>query len=258
MGWQRVRGVTAVAGRRRGRRQGGGGGDGRCWPRACGVGVTGKSMLARSFHERPRLWLCTAVEQSAALFNGWRPSTSLAGAMEWMTCACARASGLRNARAWAKRGAARRGAAAGGWPHLRLVQMLRQRELHQDAMHGRVAVELADLADQLILAHFVAVVDAQIADADVRARFPLGLHIRGRVGALADQDHGEAGTQPVGHQPLRGDRALGKDRLRDGLAVDQIGRAARAGASRKEPRAREHRVLGENRSIGETKTSGKT
>ena len=75
--------------------------------------------------------------------------------------------------------------------HARFVQMLRQRQLHQNAMNGRVPVQLAHRVLQLRLRAALVEPDDGGADARLDAGILLVAHVYLTGGILADKHHRE-------------------------------------------------------------------
>ena len=128
-------------------------------------------------------------EASRPALTGWKPSTSLAGSM-------ASSTALR-------------------------VDLLGQRQLHQDAVHGRIGVELLHQRQQFGLADAVrqAVIERAHAglDRDLGLAADIGLARR----IVAGQHHRETGRDAVlRREALHLGRDLGAQLRRDGLAVD--------------------------------------
>jgi hypothetical protein len=80
----------------------------------------------------------------------------------------------------------------------RLVQMGGDGQLHQDAVDGRVSVQLVDLGEKFFLGDGRGEIESERCDADLCTRPLLGAHVGGRVTSLAHQNHGQAGNYTIG------------------------------------------------------------
>ena len=99
----------------------------------------------------------------------------------------------------------------------------RQGQLHEDPVDVRVAIERADLLDQLGLRYTVRQRDVLGAQTDFRARADLVSHVDLRRWVIAYLDDAQTGTHAAPHQggnPLRHRPA---QRARDGSAVNEGG-----------------------------------
>nr|CUV15163.1 protein of unknown function [Ralstonia solanacearum] len=110
-----------------------------------------------------------------------------------------------------------------GLQHLVAVDVLGQRQLDQDAVDARVAVQRVDAAEQVGLGQVgrVAVEDGQ--EAVVFARLDLVAHVdlAGRV--VADQDDGEAGLVAASGESGGALGGFGAELLGKRVAVDELG-----------------------------------
>ena len=102
-----------------------------------------------------------------------------------------------------------------------LVDMWRQRRLHQDAVHGRIGIETVDQREQLVLGGGRRQVVVERAEADLVAGLALVAHVDRRGGIVPDQHHRQSRLYPalglaVGHTP--GDPL--QQFLRDAFAVE--------------------------------------
>src|SRR6185312_7069627 len=73
-----------------------------------------------------------------------------------------------------------------------LVDVLRQRRLHQDAVDGRIGVELVDQREQFFLRRAARQVVVEGSEADLVAGLALVAHVHRRGGVVAHQHHSEA------------------------------------------------------------------
>ncbi len=106
-----------------------------------------------------------------------------------------------------------------------LLDLWRQRQLHQDAVDLRVAVEVIDEGEQRDLRGRGGQIVRDGADADLLAGAALVAHVNLRGRVMADLDHGEGGPPPAARQrslDLVAD--LGFDLRRQCAAVDQLRR----------------------------------
>ncbi len=79
----------------------------------------------------------------------------------------------------------------------RLLQGRWDRELHQDAVHRLVGVQLADKVQEVLLRNVCRQVMADGVHAHLFALLALALHIDAAGGILADQHHRQPGLQAV-------------------------------------------------------------
>ena len=109
-----------------------------------------------------------------------------------------------------------------GVDHRGGVDLLRQRQLDQDAMNGWVAIQPFDQGQQIVLTGFGVQPVFETAHPHVQGLAGLVAHIdfAGRI--VPDQDHGQAGLQTLERQlcHLVGD--FGPKPGRKGLAVDDL------------------------------------
>ena len=106
---------------------------------------------------------------------------------------------------------------------MRRVDVLGQRQLHQDAVHGRIAVQPGDQLQQLGFGRALGQAMVEARHAELGRDAALAPHIDLAGGIVADQHRGEAGLHALGRDQL-GDalaHALAQGR-REGLAVDQF------------------------------------
>mmetsp|Transcript_29676 Transcript_29676/g.78865 ORF Transcript_29676/g.78865 Transcript_29676/m.78865 type:complete len:409 (+) Transcript_29676:137-1363(+) len=86
---------------------------------------------------------------------------------------------------------------------LGLVDVARQRQLDQNAVHLRVSVQRAHALEQLRLRDALRVLAVDRVEADLVGRALLHPHVGARVGAIADQHHRQPGLHAVFAQQLR-------------------------------------------------------
>ena len=114
---------------------------------------------------------------------------------------------------------------AGGdrFDHLRRVDVLRQRHLHEDAVDGRVRVQRGDAVQQRLLGEIGFVLFQHRVEAHVAARLDLVAHVdvAGRV--VADDDHGQAGLVAGGGECGGAGGDVGAQLLGKFDSVDQLG-----------------------------------
>ena len=81
-----------------------------------------------------------------------------------------------------------------------LVQVLRQRQLHQDAVDSGIVIQGVDGGFQLFLGGFRRHIDGAGIHADFRAAVALvaDIDFAGRI--VADQDDGQAGSKALGFE----------------------------------------------------------
>ena len=82
------------------------------------------------------------------------------------------------------------------------VEVLRQRQLHEDAVHRRIRVQPGNVAEQFGFGRFGRQACEKGADADLLARLDLVAHVHGRGRVVAHEDHREAGRVAGGGQRL--------------------------------------------------------
>ena len=107
----------------------------------------------------------------------------------------------------------------------RRIDLRRQWQLHQDAVHGGIDVELADETEELVGAgrRRQRKVERLHADFDHGARFAAHIGFACRI--FADQDHRQTGNETMrGRQAPRLRRYGGAQLRGDRLAVDDAGR----------------------------------
>ena len=101
-----------------------------------------------------------------------------------------------------------------------LVELVRQRQLEQDAVHALVGVQRADQLGQLVRGHVAAGLVVEGLDAHLGGVLALHAHVDGRGGIVADEDRREPGLAVHGLD-------LALDLLahlrRNCLAVDDLG-----------------------------------
>mmetsp|Transcript_68604 Transcript_68604/g.174177 ORF Transcript_68604/g.174177 Transcript_68604/m.174177 type:complete len:386 (+) Transcript_68604:647-1804(+) len=104
-----------------------------------------------------------------------------------------------------------------------LVDVLRERQLHEDGMHLGVVVELLDLGKQLRLARGLLERHVHRVEVDLRSRCLLIPDVRLRVLSATHQDHGQARRDTVlPLELIREQLYLGPHIVRDGFAVDAL------------------------------------
>ncbi len=106
----------------------------------------------------------------------------------------------------------------------RRIDLRRQRQLHQDAVHGGIGVELTDKTEQLVGAGRGGQmkVERLHADFDDGARFAADIGFARRI--FADQDHRQAGDETLrGRQAPRLRRHGGAQFRGDRFAIDDPG-----------------------------------
>ena len=111
-----------------------------------------------------------------------------------------------------------------GGDDARRIDLRRQWQLHQDAVHGGIDVELADETKQLVGAGRgrQMKIERLHADFDDGARFAADIGFAGRI--FADQDHRQAGHETLrGRKPPRLRRHGGAQLRSNRLAVDDAG-----------------------------------
>ena len=111
-----------------------------------------------------------------------------------------------------------------GGDDARRIDLRRQRQLHQDAVHGGIGVELADKTEQLVGAGRgrQMKIERLHADFDDGARLAADIGFARRI--FADQDHRQAGNETLrGRQAPRLRRHGGAQLRGDRLAVDDAG-----------------------------------
>jgi hypothetical protein len=101
------------------------------------------------------------------------------------------------------------------------VEPGRKRELHQDAVHARVAPESVHQIEELPLRDGGREAMAERRDADLAARAFLATDVHMRGGIVADEDGGEPGCRPTFGQPGHAFPDLAPHRRRRCLTVDR-------------------------------------
>ena len=115
-----------------------------------------------------------------------------------------------------------------GGDHLLRVDLRRQRELHQDAVHGRIGVEPADQREQLGLGRGrrQPMIERPHAAADGHLHLAADIDLARRI--VADQHDREPGRDAaVADQPVHRVGDLAAQVRRDRLAVDDVCRHVR-------------------------------
>ena len=104
-----------------------------------------------------------------------------------------------------------------------LREVVRERQLDDDAVDLGVAVQPADRGEQFVLRHVGGEVDLLGADPDIGRCLVLLTDVDARGGVVADQDGGQSRDDPLAGQRLNPLRDLGAD-LRGGrFAVEDPG-----------------------------------
>src|SRR5690606_28820724 len=117
--------------------------------------------------------------------------------------------------------------------HLVRVHVPGQRQLHQDAVDGRVAVERVDAFKQLGLGEVGRVLLPDRMQAGLLAGGDLVAHVDLRGGVIAHQHDRQAGTYALGRQRLHALGDFFANALRQGGAVDDAcGHAWASGLAR--------------------------
>ncbi|MNH35914.1 hypothetical protein D3C79_966570 [compost metagenome] len=108
--------------------------------------------------------------------------------------------------------------------HRRFIDVGRQRQLHQDAVHGDVGVQLRDQLQHLRLTGVFRQTVLQRADANLPGPQQLvaHIHLTGRVST--HQQHGQGGENLLSGQDLNLFSNLVENQGRDGFAIDIAGR----------------------------------
>jgi hypothetical protein len=109
-----------------------------------------------------------------------------------------------------------------GLEHARHSNRRRQRQLHEDAVHRRVDVELHDPGEQFLLAHLERKFDHLGFDSDIAARTHLVAHIDRRGGIVANHDHGQRRRDAFLRERLRALRDADPHLLRNRDAVNDF------------------------------------
>ena len=84
-----------------------------------------------------------------------------------------------------------------GGDHLLLVDMLRQRQLHQNPVHLRIGVQSGDDSEQLLLGDRLGLADRRVANAHLGRSLGLARHITHAGGVLAHENHHQMRHTPV-------------------------------------------------------------
>ena len=105
--------------------------------------------------------------------------------------------------------------------------MLGQRQLHQDAVDGRIGVQLGDLVEYDLLVDVLLIDDLLGVHADGQAAIDLVLHVdlRGRV--FANQNDHQTGLVPFGRQGFHAGLEALPEFLRQCFAVNDLCRHRR-------------------------------
>ena len=107
----------------------------------------------------------------------------------------------------------------------RRIDLRRQWQLHQDAVHGGIGVELTDKAKELVGAGRGRQMKIKRLHADFDDSARLAAHVGFARRIFADQDHRQAGNETMrGCKPPRLRRHGGAQLRGDRLAVDDAGR----------------------------------
>ncbi|MPM92222.1 hypothetical protein SDC9_139357 [bioreactor metagenome] len=114
-----------------------------------------------------------------------------------------------------------------GFEHFLFVEMLRQRQLDQDAVNGRIGIQFGDLVEHHLLVDIAVIDDLFGMHADGQAAIDLVLHINlgGRV--FADQNNHQTGLVPLGRQRLNAGLEALAQFVCQRLAVDNLCRHRR-------------------------------
>src|SRR5439155_24026165 len=106
--------------------------------------------------------------------------------------------------------------------HARGVHVLRQRQLHQDAVQRGIGVERGDALEELVLAYRRWILVQARVHAGLLRGEHLVLHVHPGGGVIAREDHGESGAHAAlhkfGHLVLQ----LGANRCREGFPVQDL------------------------------------
>ena len=81
--------------------------------------------------------------------------------------------------------------------HLRLVDMLRQGQLHQNAVHLRIGIQFGNQPQQLRLRNRLRAADRRVADSDLGRGLRLTRHITHARGIVPHENHHQMGHAPV-------------------------------------------------------------
>ena len=105
----------------------------------------------------------------------------------------------------------------------RLVEAVRQRALHEDAVHGRIGVEAVDQRVELGLRRARRKLVVKRLHARLGGLLVLAPHVDLRGGIGAHEHRGEAGLRPTaGNQLAHALRHALADRPGDGRAVEDL------------------------------------
>jgi hypothetical protein len=112
------------------------------------------------------------------------------------------------------------------------VDVLRQRHLHQNSMHGRVGVQPVDAREQVFLRRRRGKPDRVARHPCLLARLALGADVDGTRRIITDKDDGEARRDPTLPQPGYLARDILAHAARDRDAVDALSGQSLPPASR--------------------------
>ena len=109
-----------------------------------------------------------------------------------------------------------------GFDHLLRVDVRRQRQLHQDAVNGRVGVQRGNARQQRRFAHIGVVLLEDRMQAAVFTGLDLVAHIDLGRRVFADQDHGQARCDATGLQCCGAKCDVGAQLARQGIAINEF------------------------------------
>ena len=128
----------------------------------------------------------------------------------------------------------------------RFIDLFRRRRLHENAVDRRVAIQLLDSREEIVLGRLGGQFEFYRMQPEFAAHLVLRSDIGARSGIVADQNDRESGGNTFDFSVCNFAAQLGIDFFRNRAAVDQLGRCPRQ-ASSSGAQASSHMSIGEAR-----------